>query len=256
MPYAKNGDINIYYEVEGEGLPLMMLHGFQGSLVDYREAGYVDALKDEYQLILVDLRGHGKSDKPHDPQFYTVDQMNSDLIVVLDDLEVPKSNLLGYSAGGIWCQTLARSAGERVNSLILLDTVPKAYEDTLLMIRQVLESGFEAYAAMIEQIKPPSEEFKARLLANDLKALAADSNSPKGDADITGDLPNMRMPFLVLIGENDIAVPPQVARELYSGVQDITFIVLPGLDHVTAFFSSDVMLPHIKEFLARVSKGI
>ena len=254
MPYANNNGVKIYYEVEGEGPPVMMLHGFLGSLIDYREAGYVDALKDKYQLILMDLRGHGKSDKPHAPNFYTVDKMNSDLIAVLDDLKIPRSNLLGYSAGGEWCQTLAHSAGERVNSLILLDTGPKPFEDILVRIRQVLESGPEVFATMIEQTNPPSEEFKARLLANDLKALAAASNSPMGDADITDDLPNMSMPFLVLIGENDVAVPPQVARELYSGVSDMTFIVLPGLDHGTAFFSSDVMLPHIKEFLAKVNK--
>ena len=52
MPYAKNGDINIYYEVEGEGPPPVMLHGLICSLEDIREAGYVDALKDDYQLIL------------------------------------------------------------------------------------------------------------------------------------------------------------------------------------------------------------
>jgi len=167
--------VNIYYEVEGEGPPLMMLHGFQGSTSDFREAGYVDALIDDYQLILIDQCGHGKSDKPHEPDFYTVDQMNNDLIAVLDNLQIPKSNLMGYSGGGVWCQTLAQSAEERVNSLVLIDTGPKAYlsKDMVMMIRQVFEGGFEAYAAMIERTNPPSEEFKARMLTNDLEALAA-----------------------------------------------------------------------------------
>ena len=70
MPYTKNGDVNIYYEVEGEGPPLVMLHGLTSSLEGWRESGYIDALKDDYQLILMDARGHGKSDKPHDPAMY------------------------------------------------------------------------------------------------------------------------------------------------------------------------------------------
>jgi pimeloyl-ACP methyl ester carboxylesterase len=64
MPYANNNGVKIYYEVEGQGPPLLMLHGFAGSLEDWREAGYVAAFKNDYQLILVDLIGHGKSDKP------------------------------------------------------------------------------------------------------------------------------------------------------------------------------------------------
>ena len=72
MPKVKNGDINIYYEVEGEGPPLVMLHGFAGSLEHWRDFGYVDELKKDYKVVLIDNRGHGKSDKPHDPAMYNI----------------------------------------------------------------------------------------------------------------------------------------------------------------------------------------
>ncbi len=68
MPYASNQGVHIYYEVEGQGAPLVMAHGMGagGDLNAWRRTGYTDALKDEFQLILFDFRGHGQSDRPHE----------------------------------------------------------------------------------------------------------------------------------------------------------------------------------------------
>ncbi|MCH7787371.1 MAG: alpha/beta fold hydrolase, partial [Chloroflexi bacterium] len=63
MPYADNNGVKIHYEVEGEGPPLVLQHGFTRSLQGWRDNGYVTALKDDYKLIMVDSRGHGASDK-------------------------------------------------------------------------------------------------------------------------------------------------------------------------------------------------
>ena len=57
--YANNDGVKIHYEVEGEGEPLVLVHWWTGSTEDWRMFGYVDALKDDYQLILIDMRGHG-----------------------------------------------------------------------------------------------------------------------------------------------------------------------------------------------------
>src|SRR6266404_7521776 len=70
MPYADNGNVRIHYQVEGEGPALVLQHGFTESVVDWYEAGYVEALRPDYRLILIDARGHGVSDKPHVCQRY------------------------------------------------------------------------------------------------------------------------------------------------------------------------------------------
>ena len=57
MPYANNNGVKIYYEVEGEGPPLVMLHGFTGGLENWREQGYAEALGKEHRLVLVDYQG-------------------------------------------------------------------------------------------------------------------------------------------------------------------------------------------------------
>lgn len=66
MAYADNNGIRIHYQVEGDGPPLVLQHGYSDSLESWYEFGYVDKLKSQCQLILIDARGHGASDKPHD----------------------------------------------------------------------------------------------------------------------------------------------------------------------------------------------
>lgn len=70
MPFANNKGVRIRYEVEGDGPPLVLMHGLTDSLEVFRISGYVDALRSDYNLILIDTRGHGASDKPHEPGAY------------------------------------------------------------------------------------------------------------------------------------------------------------------------------------------
>lgn len=79
MPHAWNDKVRIHYEVEGSGPPLVLQHGITQTLDAWRRAGYVDALKSRYRLILVDARGHGASDKPHDPTAYRLASRAGDI---------------------------------------------------------------------------------------------------------------------------------------------------------------------------------
>jgi pimeloyl-ACP methyl ester carboxylesterase len=70
MPYTNNNAVKIYYEAEGQGLPIVMLHGGGGDLETWQERGYTESLRTDYGLILIDERGHGKSDKPVETKVY------------------------------------------------------------------------------------------------------------------------------------------------------------------------------------------
>ena len=117
--FAENNGVRIHYEVEGQGPPLVLVHWASGSTQDRRMFGYVDALKDKYQLILIDMRGHGKSDKPHDPAAYDAETQVLDIVAVLDDLGIDKANYFGYSLGGRLGWAIAKYAPERLQSLII-----------------------------------------------------------------------------------------------------------------------------------------
>jgi len=255
MPYAKNGDINIYYEVEGEGQPLVLLHGLTKYLDTWRERGYVDPLGNDYKLILVDARGHGKSDKPHDPESYHSKDVSGDITAILDDLNIQKAYFFGYSMGGGICLALAKYAPERVKALIIGGVMPfERYPVKSNPLYKLLEAGGEAVVAHQEQSGPISDEMKARLLSNDYEAQIAMLNTI--EPSLEDDLPDMDMPFLVFIGEADELYPYQAAKGVYKKLPNRTFVSFPNLDHVQTINRSDLVLPHIAEFLTRVSKEV
>ena len=82
MPFVENDGVRIHYKVEGPGEPLVIQHGFTSSIEAVRLLGYSDSLKDSYQVILIDARGHGVSDKPQTPGSYGLQTAVSDVLAV------------------------------------------------------------------------------------------------------------------------------------------------------------------------------
>ena len=94
-------------------------HGFSDSSETWYERGYVAALKPKYRLVLIDVRGHGQSDKPHDPPSYTPEKFASDIVAVLDDLGMKTAAYWGYSMGGWIGFAMARHALDRVACFVI-----------------------------------------------------------------------------------------------------------------------------------------
>jgi pimeloyl-ACP methyl ester carboxylesterase len=111
--------VRVHYEVEGEGPPLVIQHGFTDSIQTWYELGYVDALKLEYQLILVDARGHGASDKPHQPESYKSGCNAANVVSVLADLGISRAHFFGYSMGAWTAFAMAQYAATHVRALII-----------------------------------------------------------------------------------------------------------------------------------------
>ena len=87
MPYVNNQGVRIYYEVEGQGSSLVLGHGGSDNMDMYRRMGYTDALKDDFQLILFDFRGHGRSDKPREASAHRT-RIADDVVAILDNLGI------------------------------------------------------------------------------------------------------------------------------------------------------------------------
>ena len=120
MPYTDNEGVRIFYEMEGIGAPLVLHHGLTGSHEGWSNlANYVDALKDKDQLILMDARGHGRSDKPHVPESYGMENMVGDVTAVLDELGIDEAHFWGYSMGGRIGLAAGKYAPDRFSSLII-----------------------------------------------------------------------------------------------------------------------------------------
>ena len=106
MPKARVNGIDIHYIERGEGLPLLLVHGFQNSHFTFRPI--IDRLAGRFRVLALDLRGHGDSDKPAGP--YTIQTFADDVLGFLDALEIERADYLGQSMGGRTGTTLAYPA--------------------------------------------------------------------------------------------------------------------------------------------------
>ena len=211
--------------------------------------GYVDALKEDYRLILIDPRGHGKSDKPHDPAAYTSAHRVGDVVAVLDDLGVERTHYLGYSMGGRVGFEVAQLAPSRLHSLVIGGATPYAAVNQADRRSEQFGEGMQAYfdRQIPDHLKTPT--LQAMMLANDPEALMA---SLIDRPSLEGILPTLPVPCLIYVGDADSRHPGcETSVRL---IPDATFVSLPGLDHLTGTSRSDLVLPHVRAFLDRVTR--
>jgi pimeloyl-ACP methyl ester carboxylesterase len=251
MPYTTNHGVRIHYQVEGEGPPLVLQHGFTDSLETWYELGYVETLQHEYRLILVDARGHGHSDKPHTPAAYDMALRAGDVVTVLDAVHVPQAHFMGYSMGGRIGFALATYAPARFLSFIIGGSspyqIPHTPADPML---HMLQKGPEAI--VWEAPLPPG--LKARLLTNDIEALIASWTQVRESRGGEAVLTTMTMPCFLYAGEADASYAR--VKECVKHMPNVTACFLPGLNHTETFFRSNLVLPHVTRFLHAVREKV
>ena len=248
MPYAENQGVRIHYQVAGEGMPLVLLHGLAGSLADFIEWGYVSALRDDYQLVLIDARGHGASDKPHDAESYRMRARAADVVAVLDELNVEKAHYLGYSMGGWIGFGLLKYAPECFRSMIIGGAHPfhrrrEGPHPLIAIIEQGIEAACAAYERMFIRQSP---QRRARFLNNDPQALIA-LLSMDEMLEFEEMLPNVSLPCLLFAG--DAAAEHDDARECAARMPNATFVSIPSQDHASVIRQSSLVLPPVLDFL-------
>jgi pimeloyl-ACP methyl ester carboxylesterase len=257
MPFATNAGVRIHYETEGSGPPLVLHVGYMGRLEDWgrSDVGVVQALQNEYQLVLLDPRGFGASDKPHEPAAYGTNLVVGDVIAVLDDLGIDLAHFWGYSRGAAVGFVLGASKPNRVRSLILGGAHPYPRDPApLIKEADTLRSGgVEAYVAQVEErVGAIPAQTRAAWLANDPLALAAVQLAASvATSHVEVDLSTIELPGLLYCGDRDPAHDrmKQAAESMLA-----TFVTLPGLSHATTFQrAGELMIPRIRTFLAQLS---
>jgi pimeloyl-ACP methyl ester carboxylesterase len=250
MPCVANNGIAIHYRVEGSGPPLILQHGFADSSETWYELGYVEALKTKYRLILPDTRGHGQSDKPHDPQAYTPVSFAADIVAVLDNAGIQNAFFWGYSQGGWIAFAMAQYATKRIARLVIggAASAGSAYtagpgkDDPLIA---VLRRGAGELASLFGEWLTPTLE--QRLRANDAAALIACRQQrlvTRGFADVVG---TIGVPTLLYAGSADPI--HDAARQTASQIPGAKFISMPGLNHIAAMCQQQLILPQVQRFL-------
>lgn len=113
MPFTTSGGIRIHYEMTGSGPPLVLLHGWSASMeTNFRGFGWVDALAPHYRLLMVDFRGHGRSEKPLRRAAYSVAKMGGDVLAAMEAAAIERAGILAYSTGAeVALELLANQPG-------------------------------------------------------------------------------------------------------------------------------------------------
>ena len=256
MPFATNDGLRIHYDITGEGEPLVLYHGLTGSGERWRDTGYVAGLEDAYRLILIDARGHGESDKPHNASAYSRLKQAADVTAVLNDLGIGAASFWGHSMGGDVALTLGRRHPDRVRALVVTGYSPFAAEGEeaaeMAAWADDLRGGMTGFVQGYERRHGAlPADARARWLSNDGAALAACVASMLAEADgrQVDDLPAIPTPTMLLVGTEEPFADR--AREAAALLPHGAFVPLEGLDHVQTFFRSDLLLPHVREFFAR-----
>jgi 2-succinyl-6-hydroxy-2,4-cyclohexadiene-1-carboxylate synthase len=146
MPSERINGIDIHYEQFGSGPPLLMLHGFTGSIEAWQ--GIPEKLANRFHVIAVDMIGHGKTSAPEDPGRYSIEHAVEDLLALLDRLGIERTLLLGYSMGGRVAQHLALAVPDRLPAVILENTAPGIDDPNE---RETRRTSDERQAQMIEK---------------------------------------------------------------------------------------------------------
>jgi pimeloyl-ACP methyl ester carboxylesterase len=247
VPYADNAGVRVHYQIEGTGPALVLQHGFTQCLEDWVECGYVAALQSKYRLVLIDARGHGRSDKPHDEASYALEHRVADVTSVLDAVGIERAHFWGYSMGGFIGFGMARHASRRLNALVIGGSHPLARKPEVLLrwVREMMNGGDDALVPTFEKMAGPiSISYAARLRAADLEAyLACVANHP-GMEDM---LAAVAIPCCLYCGDADpIFTQAKLASEL---IPNARFLALPRLSHLPAFVESNIALPPVMQFL-------
>ncbi len=221
-------DFEMFYEIHGAGEPLVLLHGFTGSSAVW--APVLPDVKEEYRVIVPDLRGHGRSTNPS--KAFTHHQSALDVYALLDELGVDKFKAMGISTGGMTLLHMATMQPERVEAMVLIGATSYFPEQARQIMREsTLENRDQEAWARMRQLHHQGDE-QIRLLYSQFH----------GFKDSYDDM-NFTKPFLSTItartlivhGDRDAFFPVAIPTEIYDAIPDSFLWIIPNGTHVPIF---------------------
>jgi len=248
MPSFHNGAVEIAYLDEGEGDPVVLVHGFASTKnVNWVYPTWVSELrKAGYRVIALDNRGHGESAKLYDPAQYSIPIMSGDVVALMDHLAIPRADIMGYSLGGRMTGWLALNHPERLRSAILGgigigmikgggpgENVAQALEAPSL--EDVTDPVGRTFRAFADQTR------------SDRLALAACLRGSRGLM-TREEAARISVPVLIAVGTTDDVAGS--AAELGGIIPGAEVLDIPGRDHMRAV-GDKVYKTGVLDFLSR-----
>jgi 3-oxoadipate enol-lactonase len=250
--------VEVRHEFRGKrGSPAVVFTGSLGTDLTMWQP-QTAALGPHFCTLRYDIRGHGRSPVPPGP--YSMDDLGSDLLALLDRLGIERPSLCGLSIGGMISMWVAAHAPERVNRLVLCCTsaLLGPRESWLERAATVRAGGVEAVAdAVLERWFTPTftqahpeviERMRAQLVATPREGYAGCCEAIAA-MDLTPELPSIRAPTLVISAAQDPATPPEHGRRIAELIPGARFELVEGAAHIANVEQADVITALIDGFL-------
>jgi 3-oxoadipate enol-lactonase len=245
MPFSNIGDIDLHYEIYGEGFPLLFISGLSGST--YSWGGQIPFFEQHYRCIVFDNRGAGLSGKPLWP--YTIAKMAEDALRLLDNLLIEKALVFSLSMGGMIALELARIASGRLGAMLLGCThaggtsrISPSPEAVSLLVNnaglsreEILRKDAPLFFSERFRSQNPEvieEHYRLQLLAPLQPEYAFEAQlSAIYQFDCTDALAKISNPTLVVTGTEDVLIPPANSIYLAEHLPKTELIQIPGAGH-------------------------
>ncbi len=264
MPFVRVDGLNIYYEIHGEGKPLVMIMGL-GVDSSWWPPEVIEGLARHFQVVIFDNRGAGRSSKPRVK--YTIRDMAEDTVKLMDYLGIDRAHILGVSMGGMIAQEIALTFPERVEKLVLVVTTPglrcgeppgpEAMEHLLLdrssippevLIRKTLEALFPK--AWLEENMDKVSRLAERALRYVMPQYAYERQlEAVMEFDAWDRVHNINKAVLVIGGGADIILPPKNSVVLAERIPGARLVIYEGAGHGLILQEADRFVSDVVSFL-------
>ncbi len=269
MPKETIGDLDIYYHIQGKGVPLVMIQGVTMDCSYW--INQIPVLSEKYRLIVLDNRGVGLSGTTEPP--YTTEQMADDLAGLLTALEIPNAHILGFALGGCVAQHLALKYPVRVKSLILAASAAcPAVEAPRAMyigsrLQKLADMGIDAEtrtSILVPWVLTPKffdDPLNVKMVVKLTQAVTR-HQTIKGlagqiDAGLSHDtrklLGDIKAPTLVLVAKDDLILPVDISERLTAGIPGTELKILPRGGHLAFYEEPDLFNQAVMDFIDKQS---
>lgn len=274
MPFVEVEDGRVYYEVKGKGRPLVLIHGAWATHEWWR--WQVPELSRGYQVLTLDVRGHGKSSLLKSA--YSVDGFTRDLEILLKQVLIDELALVGWSMGGIISMQYCLNYREKVKALILIAT--RGHRNPQ-MKRRILFQYLQARLSLLMDLASPRKYDRAtdrfpgeeKRVRREVSKMLSPSTpreafdwvmadlikNPRGnyfevaksiwDWEGGEELSRIAIPTLIMVGENDVRTPPRFSHLLHAKIPESKLVIVKDAGHCLALERPEVVNAEIFTFL-------